>query len=126
MNDRRFDTLVGSLDTNSGRGALRAIGALGVAGLVDRLGVTTAEAGKKCRRRACPPRDTCPGRKCCQCTDPADESILLGCHLVPATATHSDCVALCTPKNGDLWEVGAGNTVVCVESTTCSVASCPI
>ena len=43
MDAGRFDALSRSLKTNSRRGALRAIGVVGVAGLAERLGVTVAE-----------------------------------------------------------------------------------
>ncbi len=65
MTQNRFDVLSRSLQTGSRRGALRAIGALGVARLLDPFVPTGAAAKKKKKTRAkctgpCPPPTTCP------------------------------------------------------------------
>ena len=114
MDAGRFDALSRSLKTTSRRGALRAIGVVGVAGLAERLGVTVAEArnrggkhrrGKKknktaeCPECVCPTPDTCPNRICCICNTPGDTE----CRTFPAPATAAQCNDLCGPlgSSGD-------------------------
>jgi len=148
----RFALLSRSLENRSRRGALRAMGALGVAGLVGRLGVTPAEARKKkggkkkdkdktscpectcpeCTCPApstCPARDTCPHRSCCQCRE---SSPAAGCNLGPPTTTFEEIDALCSQICGrDHVQKGNGGgpastvvTVGCTYADTPSDSQC--
>jgi hypothetical protein len=68
MTQNRFDVLSRSLQTGSRRRALRAIGALGIAGLVDPFVRTEAKPKSKKKKstakskQECPPPTTCPDR----------------------------------------------------------------
>ena len=119
MDADRFALLSRSLDARSRRGALRAMGALSVAGLVGRLGVTPAEARKKKGRKkkanqscpectcpaptTCAARDTCPARSCCECY--ASSFGPEGCRLGSPSTTRDELVAACTEVCGDFRSV---------------------
>jgi hypothetical protein len=146
MDAGRFDVLSRSLDVRSRRGAFRALGLLGAVGLVDRLGVTPAEARKKkggkkkgkkdceeciCPVVSCPTLDTCPGRTGCVC---GENSATPGCRFGKATADIAAAAAVCNQLCGSRDDVDlvvptppAGQTLACnTTDDNFVIVGCPI
>ncbi len=65
MAQNQFDVLSRSLETGSRRQALRAIGALGIAGLLDQVVLTGAAARKKKRKAKARAKGACPAPTSC-------------------------------------------------------------
>jgi hypothetical protein len=71
MDADRVDTLSRAVNNRSRRGAVQALGALGVAGLASRLGLQTSSAKKKRKKKDddkqsdCPTCPTCPEATTC-------------------------------------------------------------
>jgi hypothetical protein len=94
------------------------MGTLGVAGLVDHLGVLAGEARKKRRKKrgkpSCPAPDTCPeSGRCCVCKDPT-----IGCKTFPRSGVPIGCDTL-SGTEGSTSDFGM--THVSHEMAACTV-----
>src|SRR5215216_3939360 len=105
MDADRFDALTRSIDVESRRAALRALGVLGVAGVVAHFGVPGTDAKKhhhhhhhhhrRRRRRRAPAVDPCPNQKRCAgvCISKTDCCTSAECTTAGALCCDGQCAA---------------------------------
>jgi hypothetical protein len=144
MDAGRFASLSRSLEPNSRRGALRALGILGTVGLVDRLGVTATEArkkkgGKKKGKKdcpecicpptvTCPPLDHCPARVCCECKNSSGISCRYAAIGTNSAENAANCQAVCADFGAvtDVHASSPGESVACsTTNDSCVRVGCP-